>query len=62
VRNEAEIFKLLKKKGDGARVIECFMRTHKEECIWLNTFTSFREAKVVIERWIHEYNTERPHQ
>ena len=44
------------------RAIERFMRTLKEECIWLNSFTSFREAKSVIESWIEEYNTDRPHQ
>ncbi|WP_435051101.1 integrase core domain-containing protein [Desulfacinum infernum] len=43
-------------------VIERFMRTLKEECIWLNLFSSFAEAKAIIEAWIHEYNTERPHQ
>ncbi len=42
--------------------IERFMRTLKEECIWLNSFTSLREAKVIIESWIREYNTDRPHQ
>lgn len=43
-------------------VIERFMRTLKEECIWLNLFTSFEEAKRIIEAWIDEYNTARPHQ
>jgi len=43
-------------------MIERFMRTLKEECIWLHRFTSFREAKRIIETWINEYNTERPHQ
>jgi putative transposase len=38
------------------------MRTLKEECIWLQEFASFTEAKRVIEDWIGEYNTERPHQ
>ena len=38
------------------------MRTLKEECIWLNLFSSFHEAKTIIEAWIQEYNTERPHQ
>ena len=41
---------------------ERFMRTLKEECIWLNSFASFREAKSIIESWIEEYNTDRPHQ
>jgi len=43
-------------------VIERFMRSLKEECIWLRLFSCFREAKTIIESWIDEYNTERPHQ
>jgi len=43
-------------------VVERFMRTLKEECIWLHMFASFTEAKRIIEDWIEEYNTERPHQ
>ena len=42
--------------------IERFMRTLKEECIWLNNFIMLRDAKSVIESWIEEYNTDRPHQ
>jgi len=38
------------------------MSTLKEKCIWLHTFASFAEAKRIIEDWIEEYNTERPHQ
>ena len=43
-------------------VVERFMRTMKEECIWLHSFSSFTEAKRTIEDWIREYNTDRPHQ
>ena len=43
-------------------VIERFMRTLKEECIWLKRFTSFHQARRIIEAWIEEYNTERLHQ
>jgi putative transposase len=43
-------------------VIERFMRTLKEECIWLNRFSSFSQARRIIEAWIEEYNTQRPHQ
>ncbi len=43
-------------------VVERFMRTMKEECIWLHSFSSFFEAKRTIENWIREYNTDRPHQ
>jgi putative transposase len=43
-------------------MIERFMRTLKEECIWLHSFETFTKAKRVIEDWIKEYNVERPHQ
>ncbi len=43
-------------------VIEWFMRTLKEERIWLKVFSSFAEAKPIIEPWIQQYNTGRPHQ
>lgn len=43
-------------------VIERFMRTLKEECIWLHRFSSFSQARRIIEAWIEEYNTQRPHQ
>lgn len=43
-------------------MIERFFRSLKEECIWLNNFASFAEAKEKIEQWIRFYNEERPHQ
>jgi putative transposase len=42
--------------------IERFMRILKEGCIWLSSFTTLRDAKSVIESWIEEYTTGRPHQ
>ena len=33
------------------------MRTIKEECIWINDFDSFKEAKEAIGKWIEfDYN------
>lgn len=43
-------------------VIERFIRTLKEECIWHHRFESLVHAQRVIERWLKHYNTERPHQ
>jgi len=43
-------------------VVERFMRTMKEECICLHAFSSFSGAMKIIEDWIREYNTDRPHQ
>ena len=43
-------------------MIERFIRTKKEECVWHHHFESISHAREVIGRWIRHYNTERPHQ
>lgn len=43
-------------------MIERFFRSLKEECVWLNRFQSFDEARRVVRKWIEWYNCERPHQ
>lgn len=43
-------------------MIERLFRSMKEECVWLQNFKGFREAKRAIESWIRWYNHERPHQ
>lgn len=43
-------------------MIERFFRSLKEECVWLQNFSGFEEARRVIEDWIEWYNTGRPHQ
>lgn len=43
-------------------LIERFIRTLKEECIWQHNFTSIAHANAVIHRWITYYNSQRPHQ
>lgn len=42
-------------------VIERFMRTLKQECVWLHHFESFTVAARVIAAWVHRYNHERLH-
>jgi putative transposase len=46
----------------GNAVIERFFRSLKQECVWLNKFDNFNQAKEAIDKWITEYNEERPHQ
>lgn len=46
----------------GNAVIERFFRSLKQECVWQHGFTTYEEAKPVIEKWIKYYNEERPHQ
>jgi len=43
-------------------LIERFFRSLKEECAWLQNFTTFGDAKAAIRRWIEWYNEPRPHQ
>ena len=46
----------------GNAVIERFFRSLKQECVWLHKFENFEQSKEVIDKWIKEYNEERPHQ
>ena len=41
--------------------IERLWRSLKYECIYLNAFDSFTEAKAGIGHWMNYYNVERPH-
>lgn len=42
-------------------LVERFIRTLKEDCVWLNRFESLAHARAKIGAWIRYYNTERPH-
>jgi putative transposase len=43
-------------------MIERFVRSLKEECVWQHTFQTFEEARRIIRDWVEWYNQERPHQ
>ena len=43
-------------------MIERFFRSLKEECVWLQRFTSYTHARRAITRWLRWYNEGRPHQ
>lgn len=40
----------------GNAETERFIRTMKEECLWINEFESFDELKIILENWIEIYN------
>jgi putative transposase len=46
---------------EGNGMIERFHRSLKEEEIWLNEYRSLEETRESIDRWIEEYNHDRPH-
>lgn len=41
---------------------ERFIRTLKEQCVWLHRFKNLEEARTTIAAWINHYNHQRPHQ
>lgn len=46
----------------GNAVIERFFRSLKQECVWQYQFRNFDEAKPIVDAWVQDYNTRRPHQ
>lgn len=43
-------------------LVERFIRSFKEECVWQNRFENIEEARLIIGKWIAWYNSERPHE
>jgi putative transposase len=43
-------------------LVERFIRSFKEECVWQHQFKSIDEAEIAIRKWAVWYNSERPHQ
>jgi len=41
--------------------VESFHATFRRECLDAESFAHLREAKILIEQWRWEYNTQRPH-
>jgi transposase InsO family protein len=46
----------------GNAVVERFIRTLKEELIWLRDWDSLDELRAAVTTWLRHYNTARPHQ
>lgn len=46
----------------GNAVVERFIRTLKEELVWLQDWSSADELRAAIKPWLEHYNTRRPHQ
>lgn len=50
-----------KNRPDHNAYIEAFHKSIKEDCIWQHDFQTFQEADLVISRFFHDYNWNRPH-
>jgi putative transposase len=46
----------------GNAVVERFIRTMKEEVVWLRDWNNIAELQAALTEWLHRYNTRRPHQ
>jgi putative transposase len=50
-----------KNRPDQNAYIEAFHKSLKEDCIWQHDFQTFQEADLVISKFFHDYNWNRPH-
>lgn len=61
-QNEIEWSRIQKGKPQQNAIIERFNRTYREDVLDANLFYSIKQAWEITEKWIVEYNCERPHQ
>ena len=47
---------------EGNSVVERFMRTLKEECLWQHHLNTLEDVERILSEWIPRYNTQRRHQ
>jgi len=47
---------------EGNSVVERFIRTVKEECLWQHHLKTLEDVERVLSEWIPRYNTMRCHQ
>ena len=50
-----------KNRPDQNAYIEAFHKSVKEDCIWQHDFQTFQEANLIIHKFFHDYNWNRPH-
>jgi putative transposase len=50
-----------KNRPDQNAYIEAFHKSIKEDCIWQHDFQTYQEADLVICKFFHDYNLNRPH-
>ena len=54
--------RIQKGKPQQNAIVERFNRTYREDILDANVFYSIDHAQEITDRWIYEYNHERPHQ
>ena len=61
-KNNINWVKIQKGKPQQNAIIERFNKTYREDILDANIFPSLKELQEITDRWIDEYNNERPHQ
>lgn len=61
-KTDIKWIKIQKGKPQQNAIIERFNRTYREDVLDANLFTSLENAREISQKWIEEYNKERPHQ
>jgi len=61
-KNDINWVKIQKGKPQQNAIIERFNKTYREDVLDANLLSSLEELQNITEKWIDEYNNERPHQ
>lgn len=60
--NHIQWSRIQKEKPQQNAIIERFNKTYREDVLDANLFYSIEQANEVTERWVDDYNHQRPHQ
>ncbi len=60
--NEIDWIKIQKGKPQQNAIVERFNKTYREDVLDSNLFFTVAQAREITDRWVEEYNSDRPHE